>query len=108
MDCSYCRLRHTCDKYAEALRTPTYITGCCTAFTFDTSRSDDAFAYRVRQPMTNGDRIRAMSDEELADFLGWRSLCGHIQIDHYEVCETRGVCGGCVLNWLKQTVRVEK
>jgi hypothetical protein len=58
------------------------------------------------QPMTNGDRIRAMSDEELADFLGWRSLCGHIQIDHYEVCETRGVCGGCVLNWLKQPAEV--
>lgn len=51
---------------------------------------------------TNGDRIRAMSDEELAYWFEWRSLCGHIQIEHEELCDARGVCGGCVLNWLKQ------
>ena len=58
--------------------------------------------------MTNGDRIRSMSDEELAELLGWHGLCEHIQNNYYEVCETRGVCGGCVLNWLKQPAEVEE
>jgi hypothetical protein len=58
--------------------------------------------------MTNGDRIRAMSDEELAYWFEWRSLCGHIQIEHEELCDVRGVCGGCVLNWLNQPAEVEE
>lgn len=57
--------------------------------------------------MTNGDRIRAMTDEELAGFFGVQSVCGYIQDNYYELCETRGVCNGCVLNWLKQPVEVE-
>lgn len=60
-----------------------------------------------KKPLTNGDRIRAMTDEELAYWFEWRSLCGHIQIGHEELCYTRGVCGGCVLNWLKQPCEVE-
>lgn len=59
-----------------------------------------------KEPKTNGDRIRAMSDEELAYWFEWRSLCGHIQIEHEELCATRGACGGCVLNWLKQPAEV--
>lgn len=54
------------------------------------------------KPMSNGDRIRAMTDEELAELLEWYGLCEHIKDNYYEICETRGACGGCVLNWLKQ------
>lgn len=61
-----------------------------------------------KKPMTNGDRIRAMTDEELAYWFEWRSLCGHIQIEHEELCDSRGICGGCVLNWLKQPAEVEE
>jgi hypothetical protein len=101
MDCSYCRLRYTCDKYAEALRTPSYIAGCCTAFTFDTSLSDDAFVYRVRQPMTNGDRIRAMTDEELTDI-----ICCPFNGDT-ELCLGIYDCIACCLKWLKQPCEVD-
>lgn len=49
--------------------------------------------------MTNGDRIRAMTDEELADFLDG-FLC-------YQVGECRAEdidCQECRLKWLKQEV----
>lgn len=59
------------------------------------------------QTLSNGDRIRSMTDEELAGFLGVQSVCGYIQDNYYELCETRGVCNGCVLNWLKQPAEVE-
>ena len=56
----------------------------------------------VRVPITNADRIRAMSDEELAEelhaiMLGWNGWC-----DYH--CENRGDdgCDKCILKWLKQ------
>lgn len=49
---------------------------------------------------TNADRIRAMSDEELVDFLGY-DLCNHIQKSGTR-CEEQAVCAGCLLEWLKQ------
>lgn len=52
-------------------------------------------------PMTNADRIRNMSDEELVAFIGHNCLCGRIQ-DEGTWCEEQGVCEGCLLKWLKQ------
>ena len=46
------------------------------------------------EPMTNGDRIRAMSDEGLAEF---NSFCPFIDED----CTRKG-CIACILEWLKQ------
>lgn len=43
-------------------------------------------------PQTNADRIRAMSDEELAE---WIDFCPHVRCPR-ESCET------CLLAWLKQ------
>ena len=51
-------------------------------------------------PMTNADRIRAMSDEELAEFI---SACGCP--DHSNYCEAS--CTVCTLKWLKQPVEGE-
>lgn len=56
-----------------------------------------------KQPQTNADRIRAMSDEELAELLS----------DDERACPPRHrncrkhitECGGCWLEWLKQPVR---
>ena len=46
------------------------------------------------EPMTNADRIRAMSDEELKQLLCNNTKC--------EVCKF-GCWGGCsLMNWLKQ------
>ena len=55
--------------------------------------------------MTNADRIRAMTDEELALFFGRLGFCnGIIPRSH---CHAHKVCGqGCVVDWLKQPAEV--
>jgi hypothetical protein len=52
----------------------------------------------ISKPQTNADRIRAMSDEELADFLRLDG-CHKIKGDN-RICN--GWCDECVLEWLKQ------
>lgn len=59
---------------------------------------------KSRRPQTKGDRIRAMSDEELAVL-----LCGFVSGDcydciAYEMCD---ICGGeanGLIKWIKQEV----
>ena len=67
-------------------------------------RGSTCAAQRARlglgDPMTNADRIRAMSDEELADFI---TNCGCY--DHARDC--RASCKDCTLDWLKQPVEDE-
>lgn len=50
---------------------------------------------------TNADRIRAMSDGELADFLNNVNIC---DTRTNEECKSVfcAQCGECVLNWLQQ------
>ena len=52
-------------------------------------------------PMTNADRIRAMSDEEMAEF-----IMGTINCDGYE-CGECPFCGPVekILDWLQQPVK---
>ena len=50
-------------------------------------------------PMTNADRIRAMSDEELAELLMW--YCPYP--NRKEECEQG--CEKCVAEWLKSPVK---
>ena len=60
-------------------------------------------------PMTNADHIRAMSDEELAEFLNDCETC-HICSEHERLSDnpfSRGEkcdmkCAGHTLDWLKQ------
>lgn len=61
---------------------------------------------RVEKPMTNGDRIRAMTDEELADFLAAMSACG-IDCPAREYCQATNIVS-CLLNtlgWLREPVK---
>ena len=51
---------------------------------------------RCREPMTNAQKIRAMSDEELAAII----MCP-IQFDEKAEC-IEGNCFQCSLKWLKQ------
>jgi hypothetical protein len=60
----------------------------------------------IPKAKTNADRIRAMSDEELADWIDW--LFGRS-----EWCDTSKIatddcsdiaCTACILKWLKQPV----
>lgn len=57
----------------------------------------------VAAPKTNADRIRAMSDEELAEYLirdPMKMLCLG-KIERKESCSEYG-CGDCVSEWLQQ------
>jgi len=59
--------------------------------------------------MTNADRIRAMSDEELADTLkdiGMQCPDGHF-VGDYDCFDGSG-CATCWLDWLKSSVEVEE
>lgn len=53
---------------------------------------------RKVKPKTNGDRIRAMTDEELAIFLGDVGCCNP------NPCKPGMYCGRCWFNWLKAPV----
>lgn len=55
-------------------------------------------------PMTNGDRIRSMSDEELAKIISDGGCPPKIS---EIVCETTDDCNVCWRNWLKQPAEVE-
>ena len=48
------------------------------------------------QEQTNADRIRAMTDEELAEFIA----CPY-DVEDYWLCENRD-CIACCMNWLQQ------
>lgn len=47
------------------------------------------------EPITNADRIRSMTDEELANFV--HEGCPHIE----EECTMKG-CVKCILEWLQK------
>ena len=53
---------------------------------------------RVGSDMTNADRIRAMTDEELAGWLATNDTCPSTEQERN--CNNR--CGECWLEWLKQ------
>ncbi len=55
--------------------------------------------YENEEKPTNADRIRAMSDEELADVV----VCPHI--GNWDLC--RDDCKKCRLDWLKQPAEVD-
>ena len=61
--------------------------------------------YRT-EPHTNADRIRAMSDEELAEFI---DRCEMNDIDYAktfcDLCNGQYECDQCRLDWLKQPVK---
>ena len=58
---------------------------------------------RTPNPFTNADRIRAMTDEKLAEFIGcdpMHDICpNNCHDDLYRPCKV------CVLDWLKQWVK---
>lgn len=55
-------------------------------------------AFKPARKLTNADRIRAMSDEELAEFI----LGGQPDFCHLGMCDDGETCEGCCLNWLRK------
>ena len=67
----------------------------CDECVYDRSRKD-----RFR-PMTNGDKIRAMTDEELAQLLTTGTfICEGLK----DICEYMPGCEVCMLAWLRSPV----
>ena len=68
---------------------------------------------RVGSDMTNADRIRSMTDEELADWIygqsdEWSNWCPReapINPETLECLRNGGDCGKCILDWLKEEAK---
>lgn len=56
--------------------------------------------------MTNADRIRAMTDEELCEFLGEYKFCDICE-EGCDACTYSGDCDKRLLDWLKQPAEVD-
>ena len=89
-------IKYTCGAGTpeEAETNCTYfIRGECTA----------SFCEYRRKKQTNADRIRAMSDEELAEFI-YRCEMGEIDYakTFCDLCNGQYKCGQCRLDWLQQ------
>lgn len=83
-----CPTRHLCGRVEDA--------------TFADNSECAAFNRAVEDaPMTNGDRIRAMSDEELCEFLMCDVICDQKMSPDCEDCEK------CVMDWLQQPAEEE-
>ena len=66
--------------------------------------SDDCATYRSYKPKptTNADRIRAMTDEELAEWIASYMECGECKINSPKCMASVGACVRQWLDWLKQ------
>jgi len=65
--------------------------------------------YTERQKPTNADRIRAMTDEELAEFIGTHDCLDCPLNSEDEWCAGNGSsCKEAVLAWLKEPVKGEE
>ena len=100
-NCKFCR-------YCEYLlavgnQAPCY--GCKKGSNFELSGIYEVKSERdtdSKKPMTNGDRIRAMTDEELAEFIldkRENGTCFNNKCYHND--PNKG-CDDCTLEWLKQ------
>ena len=65
-----------------------------------TSRIVDCSQYKPGRILTNADRIRAMSDQELAEHI-WKKF-GCPAGRNYVTCGYAGGCKDCWLDWLQQ------
>ena len=82
------------------------------------ARCEDAGQHRVKtdcisytpkdypKPQTNADRIRAMTDEELARWIATTADDNCPDTAHERYCDNR--CGECWLDWLKSPVEVDE
>ena len=74
----------------------------CGLNTYVTEELPKGYTFGVLEsqiPKTNADRIRAMSDEELADVLHSDALCPE---GYIKSCGKFGDCIGCWVHWLQQ------
>lgn len=63
-------------------------------------------AKKENTPITNGDRIRAMTDEELAYWMTHLHEDGHCLNERCQIFQDK-TCEECVIDWLKQPAKEE-
>lgn len=81
---------------------PTYIDPCAGCHEFD--------KFELKSTTTNADRIRAMSDEELAEFINGiavRACCDYCQLAYTDGACTETLCDDARENWLRQPAEVD-
>ena len=61
---------------------------------------------KCHEPQTNADRIRAMSNEELCEFLGEYKFCDICE-EGCDSCTYNGDCDKRLLEWLQQPAEGE-
>ena len=89
----YCNgKKGVCDTYPVCKRSCEY---------FDDSGGKHIADLCSKRITTNADRIRSMSDEELAELVGKYVYCGLCPLKHRCVA---GECNKTVMEWLKQPV----
>ena len=98
-----------CSKEAFAACPDRHLCGCPEEAVFTEGSECDQFNRQIgNKAMTHADRIRAMSDEELAEFIRDVSYecqdayCGH----HCSRCAYPWCSSERTMNWLKQPVEV--
>lgn len=60
-----------------------------------------------KRPQTNADRIRAMTDEELADYIDLHTADAMWCKPPPNDCPLHETCYLCILKWLKSPVEVD-
>ena len=75
--------------------------GKCVSARLENGEMTDPSHWREK-PQTNADRIREMSDEELAKFIPDWSYTGACKCDEQPYVDCNNECDKCVLEWLKQ------
>lgn len=91
-------VRHFCNKLAE-LRGGIDDIHTCNCQHNSNSRDNEPCC-RCDSRKTNADRIRSMSDEELADVL-FDSCLEVMKLEECTNTDNCGVCKRCVLDWLR-------
>lgn len=62
---------------------------------------------QIEKPVSNGDKIRSMTDEELAELIAKWAFCDEcVNLFGFKVCETK-CCSDHWLDWLKSPVEVD-
>jgi hypothetical protein len=67
------------------------------------------YGLAILKPKTNADRIRSMTDEELATVIAWPYLASPPWCAEHKTCpyisEDPTPCDKCALDWLEQEVK---
>ena len=58
--------------------------------------------------MTNFEKIKNMTVEEFAEFVGFNNVCDYVQDYHVEWCNKYPDCKNCIVDWLNSETNIDK